>query len=155
MVAASATPGDLSMADGFEPEVQQGTDQPAARERVPALIARAFDQASQPLRRSLLALLLRPVGPLALVAIASGAFASFLRRRTWQTSDVSFEDAARITGEQVFELARYVEQASPDLIAQVVPLLAGDLSSVGVVTGLLLLHAVRRPQSDKEPSPDE
>ncbi|RYE71648.1 MAG: hypothetical protein EOP19_31585, partial [Hyphomicrobiales bacterium] len=109
------------MVDGSGPEILHEGDEPAPGEPVPALIARVFDGASQPLRVKLLSLLLRPVGPLALVAIASGAFASFLRRRTWQAPDLSFDDAARITGEQILELARYVDQASPDLIAQVAP----------------------------------
>ena len=94
----------------------------------PEVIARAYEKANQPLRLKLLSLLLRPVGPLALVAIASGAFASFLRRRTWQAPELlSFEDVARVTGEQVLELARYVEQANPDLIAQVTTLITRAL----------------------------
>jgi hypothetical protein len=113
----------------------------AASVEVPALIAHVYDEASQPLRLKLLSVLLRPVGPLALAAIASGAFASFLHRRTWQASDLSIDDVARVTGEHVLELARYVEQANPDLIAQVGSLVASDLPSVGALAGALLLHA--------------
>jgi len=136
------------------PAILYGANEPAANEPVPALIARVYDEASQPFRLKLLSLLLRPVGPLALVAIASGAFASFLGRRTWQGSEVSLEDAARITGEQILELARYVEQANPDLIAQVAPLVATDLTGVGALAGALLLHALRGWRTTGEPPPD-
>ena len=113
------------MMDGSESPHE--ADAPASAEPGPALIARVYDAANQPMRLKLLSLLLRPVGPLALVAIGSGAFASFLRRRTWQAPELSFEDAARVTGEQVLELARYVEQANPDLIAQVTALITSAL----------------------------
>ena len=142
------------MVDGFEPAIPHGAGVPPANEPVPALIARVYDEASQPLRLKLLSLLLRPVGPLALVAIASGAFATFLRRRTWQASDLSLEDAARITGAHILELARYVEQANPDLIAQVAPLVASDLTGVGAMAGALLLHALRGWRTSGEPPPD-
>lgn len=142
------------MVDGFGPAMPYGAHEPASIEPVPALIARVYEEASPPLRLKLVSLLLRPVGPLALVAIASGAFASFLRRRTWQAPDLSFEDVARITGEQVLELARYVEQSSPDLIAQVATLVAGDLASVALA-GALLLHALRWWRTTGEPAADE
>ena len=116
------------MVDRLEAAIPGEAD--ASNAVVPALIAHVYDEASHPLRLKLLSLLLRPVGPLALAAIASGAFASFLHRRTWQASELSIEDASRITGEHILELARYVEQANPDLIAQV-----GSLVECGLPRG--------------------
>lgn len=143
------------MADGFETATPHGVDEPAAAQPVAALIARVYDEGSQPLRLKLLALLLRPVGPLALVAIASGAFASFLRRRTWQASDLSLDDVARITGDHILELARYVEQANPDLIAQVGSVVASDVAAMGAIAAALLLHALRGRRTAPELDPDE
>jgi len=67
-------------------------------------------------RRKLLEGLLRPVGSLALAAIASGAFSTFLLRGT---RGVTLEDVARITAEQMAELARFVLQCSPDTLQQI------------------------------------
>jgi hypothetical protein len=50
------------------------------------------------------------VGSLALGAIASGAFRVFLLRR------VTLEDAAWNTADQMAELARFVDQVSPDVV---------------------------------------
>jgi hypothetical protein len=49
-----------------------------------------------------------PRGSLALSAIDSGAFSAFLLRR------VTLEDVARITADQMAELARFVAQVNPD-----------------------------------------
>lgn len=128
-------------------------DELPQRSSVPGLIARVYDEASQAFRLKLLSLLLRPVGPLALVAIASGAFASFLRLRTWQAPDLSsFDDAARITGAQVLELARYVEQADPDLIGNIALLVASDLPTAGALAGAMLLQALRKWRRTGEPA---
>jgi hypothetical protein len=58
------------------------------------------------------------LGSLALAAVASGAFRTFLLRR------VTLEDVARITAEQFVELARFVDQCSPDVLQQILSMLA-------------------------------
>lgn len=88
----------------------------------PRLVARLYAGAGQPLRARMLACLLRPLGPLGLVAIASGAFASFLVRATPTGVAVALEDAARYSSEQIFELARFAEQVNPDTLQQLVSL---------------------------------
>jgi hypothetical protein len=70
------------------------------------------------LRRKLLECLPRPVGSLALAAVASGAFSAFLLRR------VTLEDVARITADQTAELARFVDQCNPDVLQQILSMLA-------------------------------
>jgi hypothetical protein len=69
-------------------------------------------------RRKLLERLLRPVGSLAMAAVASGAFGAFLLRR------VTLEDVARISVEQLVELARFVDQVNPDVLQQILSMLA-------------------------------
>jgi hypothetical protein len=56
-------------------------------------------------------ILLRLVGSLALGAIASGAFSTFLLRGT---RGVTLDDVARISSDQLAELARFVAQVNPD-----------------------------------------
>ena len=58
------------------------------------------------------------MGSLALAAVASGAFSTFLHRR------VTLEDVGRITAEQMGELARFVDQVNPDVLQQVLSILA-------------------------------
>ena len=117
----------------------------ASGDHLPRLISQVYGDAPGPLRRKLLAALLRPLGPLALVTVATGAFGSFLHRRGWWQFEVSIEDAARFSAGQIFELARYVEQADPDVIAQVGSMVADSLGAgVVILSGTLLLHAVGR-----------
>ena len=85
---------------------------------LPERVADAYRRAAAPVRRLLLERLLRPVGSLALAAVASGAFSAFLLRR------VTLEDASRITAEQMAELARFVDQVNPDVLQQVLSMLA-------------------------------
>jgi hypothetical protein len=89
-----------------------------ARSALPELIADACRRAAAPVRRKLLERLLRPVGSLALGAIASGAFSVFLLRRVTQ------DDVVRISAEQMVELARFVAQCSPDTLQQILAMLA-------------------------------
>jgi len=91
---------------------------PRARSPLPELIADACRHAAAPLRRKLLEGLLRPVGSLALAAVASGAFSTSLLRR------VTLEDVARITADQVATLARFVDQCNPDVLQQTRSMLA-------------------------------
>jgi hypothetical protein len=96
----------------------EGRQARPARSRLPDLIADAYRRAAAPVRRRLLERLLRPVGSLALAAVASGAFSAFLLRR------VTLEDVARISADQMAELARFVAQVNPDVLQQILSMLA-------------------------------
>jgi hypothetical protein len=98
-----------------------GREPSRPRSALPELIADAYRRAAAPLRRKLLEGLLRPVGSLALAAIASGAFSTFLLRGT---QGVTLDDVARITAEQLVELARFVDQVNPDVLQQILSMLA-------------------------------
>lgn len=111
---------------------------PAARP-IPELVSEIYGKSPAPLRTKLLECLLRPVGPLALVTIATGAFSHLLHRLTCEASPISLEEAARITSEHVLELARYVEQSSPLQLVRVGSLIASDPIGVATVSGSALL----------------
>jgi hypothetical protein len=98
-----------------------GREPSRPRSPLPELIADAYRRAAAPLRRKLLEGLLRPVGSLALAAIASGAFSTFLLRGT---QSVTLDDVARITADQVAALAGFVDQINPDILQQVLSMLA-------------------------------
>jgi hypothetical protein len=118
---------------------------------LPALVSEVYRAAPAPLRVKLLECLLRPVGPLALAVIASGAFGAFLQRRTWAGASLSIDDVATISAEQFHELAGYLEQASPDVFLRVPAVLAGSPLAVATGSGALLLalllqRAAARPR---------
>jgi len=94
---------------------------------VPTLISHLYEQAPAAVRVRLLEQLLRPVGPLAMVAIAAGAFGRFVRRLGPDAAPIAHADAERISSSDVLHLARYVEQSSPELLHQIGWLIANRL----------------------------
>lgn len=114
------------------------------------LVARFYAEAPLALRVRLLNGLLRPVGPLALVVLAAGAFGRLLPSEAgarWHGAAADLGDALRIDASQVLELARYVEQKCPEWLAQL-PAMAGESPAwAASVSGVLLLAALRRWQA--------
>jgi hypothetical protein len=129
-------------------------DMQVAPELAP-LVAGLYAEA-QPLQRvSLLNSLLRPVGPLALVAIAAGAFANLLPGDHWRNASATLDDAMRLSANQVLELARYVEQKSPESLMALPLWLEGNPQWAGTLSGALLLVALQgwRPRAAEATSP--
>ena len=133
------------------PDPAPATPVAAPRANIARLIARLYAQAAPAARWQLLVQLLRPLGPLALVGIAAGAFARLLPASRWQGAQLAPDDAGQFTAQQVFELARYVEQKSPELLLQLPELVNDPRLWLGSATGALLLALLRasplRPQA--------
>ena len=83
---------------------------------VPAIIAGAFGKLNLERRARLLGRLLGSVGPLALLVVGGGVLAKYLRNARWPEVPISFEDAARATSNQVYDVVRYVAQSNPHLV---------------------------------------
>lgn len=109
---------------------------------IPDLLAGLYDEAPATLRPRLLEYLLRPVGPLAIVTIASGAFAHLLYRLRLDGVPISPDDAARVSPEHVFQLARFVEQCSPHALLRMGSLIAANPVFVASMSGSALLAAL-------------
>lgn len=110
---------------------------------VAPLVAAFYADAPHSLRVRLLDQLLRPVGPLALGAVAAGAFARLLPPGHWTGAQVHLEDAMRISAAQVFELARYLEQKCPEWLLQLPELLRDNPVALGTLSGAMLMVALR------------
>ena len=93
---------------------------------VPAIMASAFGKLNLERRARLLGRLLGSVGPLALVVVAGGVFAKYLRNAGWHEVPISFEDAARATSSQVHDLVHYVQQSNPHLVDRLLSALSQD-----------------------------
>ena len=89
------------------------------REVAAATIAEALSRLQLAERARLLSRLLTGVGVLALAVVGGGAFARYAAMARRSDVFVTLEDAARATQAQVYELARYVQQSDPELIARV------------------------------------
>jgi len=122
-------------------------------QRIPKLVSEVYDQAPARVRAKLLECLLRPVGPLALVTIAAGAFGRFLYRLQRDAVPISLDDVARVTSDHVLELARYVEQSSPGVLLQVGTLIAARPLGWATVSGSALLLALSAYESAGRPIP--
>jgi hypothetical protein len=126
---------------------------PEPREaNVPALVAALYDEAPVGLRQRLLNHLLRPVGPLALVAVATGAFASLLPHGRWSGAHAQLEDVLRIRADQVLDLARYVQQRSPEMLLRLPEIIASSPVALGTLSGVLLLTALRTRRRERTPA---
>lgn len=126
--------------------IQHSSDRSAA---LAPLVAGFYDEAPAALRVRMLREMLRPVGPLALVAIAAGAFSRLLPHEPSQGIEVTPETASHIGGEQVLELARYVEQKAPELLGQLPSAVGDNPAWMASVSGALLLLALNKADGER------
>jgi hypothetical protein len=121
------------------------TRQPGERSRAARLASRLYAGGGAMQRSRIVMTLLRPLGPLALVAVASGAFAGLLDRVSAFGATLPIDELGHFTREQVFELARFVEQVSPDALQQVAGAIGDNpfgVSALGAAAAALLATTV-------------
>lgn len=87
-------------------------------EALPQLVSRVYAAGPAPLRARILETLLQPLRPLALAAVAAGAFGRYLHRDAWGRVQVSVEDALAFSAEQVRDLALFVLEVAPEALHQ-------------------------------------
>jgi len=132
------------------------TRQPGERSRAARLASRLYASAGAVQRSRIVMTLARPLGPLALVAVASGAFAGLLNRVSALGATLPIDELGHFTREQVFELARFAEQVSPDALQQVAGAIADNpfgVSAFGAAAATLLATATRTPARRVAESP--
>lgn len=132
-------------------------DRPVARAlpSVPRLVARLYERANLPLRARLIACLLQPLGSLGLAGVAAGAFAVFLSRRGYPDAGVDLVRTARVSSEQIHELARFVEEVNPEALLRFAELIAGNhlgLASFSASALVLLYRTLPEPTSSMLPA---
>lgn len=142
------------MSDEFDDAVDPiATSAPAgapavvADGRAPRLMARLYGSANLALRTRLIACLLRPLGSLGVAAVAAGAFTVALSRRGAGGLGIAMADVAEFSMDQVAELARFVEQVSPEALQQAAGLVFENRIGVSAFTAsvaVLLALELRR-----------
>jgi hypothetical protein len=133
------------------------TQAPGERSRPARLAARLYAGATAVQRSRIVTTLCRPLGPLALVAVASGAFAGLLDRASALGSTLQIDELAGFTRDQVFELARFVEQVSPEALQQAASAVVDNpwgVSTLGTAAAVLLVTAVHRPHDAEAAGPE-
>lgn len=111
---------------------------------IPQLVSAVYEESPTPARTRLVECLVRPLGPLAVVAIAAGAFRHLLFRLGRDAVPISPADVSRITSEHVLELTRYVAQCSPDALRQLGVLIADRPLGAVTISDVALLIALGR-----------
>ena len=120
---------------------------------VAQLVGQVYEAAAPVDRSRLLEHLLRPLGVLAMVAIANGIFAKIRFRSGWPEMHVQLEDANRVQARDVAALVDRVQQVSTDTIdglSQIVaasPVMASSAAAV-LLVAVLVQHARTRRASD-------
>lgn len=145
------TPNSAPPADGLA-VVADGEVRDAAT--LPAIIAGAFERINIRLRARMLGRLLASVGPLALAVVGGGAFAKYVAQARWPEIPVSFEDAARATSAQVHELVRYVQQSNPQLVTQLLDILARDTATIAALGASVAALTLQRLTASKSTGDD-
>lgn len=124
--------------------------------RVAALVGKVYAVAPAHERPRMLEQLLRPLGVLALVAVAGGAFARLRAQSGWREWRFTIEDVQQIRSIDVVDLAERVQLVSADALdgfAQCVmasPALAG-CSIAALLVALIAQQGRSRRASDKPP----
>jgi hypothetical protein len=132
-------PSTTDQAGRGVPRSLRGLDVAAAR-----LVARIYRNASVPLRAEMLACLLRPLGTLSLVAVASGAFATLLQRDGGALVTIPMEMAARYSSEQILELTLFVHDVNPGALEQLTALLSVGATGAFALSASALVLLSRR-----------
>lgn len=117
---------------------------------VAQLVAQVYEAAPVVDKSRLLEHLLRPMGVLALVAVADGVFAAIRFRGGWPQLHVRLEDAQGVRASDIATLVDYVQQISVhaiDGLAQVIsmsPVVATSASAALLLTMLVQRRSGRR-----------
>lgn len=119
------------------------------RSAIAKVVSRVYRTANGGVRADMLAYLLRPLGVLGLVSVASGAFARLVRRDGLVPDTISPEDMVRYSSEQIRELTMFVHEVNPDALQPLIEQLAQNGMGIAALStaALVMLHRRSRGRS--------
>lgn len=148
-LSAHRKPQDPS--DARPPTPSEEANAVREAQTLPAVIAGSFTRLQLRQRVRVLRRLLLPVGPMALTVLGGGAFAKYAAQARWPRMSISFDDAARVTSAQVYELVRYLQQSNPAVLQQALAFLARDTTAMAAlgasVAAIVIRHRSNRSAS--------
>ena len=148
----------MNSTSGFDMNDSEPQLQDATVLTVPQLVAQVYEAAPAVDRSHMLEHLLRPLGVLALVAVADGIFAKIRFRGGWPDLHVRLEDAQNVQTSDVVTLVDYVQQVSVQAVDGLAQMLAttpmmATSAAAGVLVTLLVQRARNRRADDMEHAP--
>jgi len=134
--------------DGFDasPPVTPTADGNAnARKRfeIARVVSRVYRAANGAIRADMVAHLLRPLGLLGLVSVASGAFARLVQRDGLVPDPISAEDIVRYSSEQIRELTIFVHEVDPDALQPLIEQLTQNGMGIAALSTAALVMLLR------------
>lgn len=120
-----------------------GHANPRKRSAIARAVSRIYRAANDAMRADMLVHLLRPLGLLSLVAVASGAFARLVRGGGMAPDAISAEDMVRFSSEQIRELTLFVHEVNPDALQPLVEQLARDAMGMAALSTAALVMLYR------------
>jgi hypothetical protein len=134
--------------DGFDarlPVAPTADANATARKRfeIARVVSRVYRAANGAARADMLAHLLRPLGLLGLVSVASGAFARLVQRDGLVPDTISAEDIVRYSSEQIRELTIFVHEVNPDALQPLIEQLAGHGMGITALSTAALAMLLR------------
>jgi len=134
------------------------------RFEIARVVSRVYRAANGALRADMLAHLLRPLGVLGLVSVASGAFARLVRRDGLVPDAIAAEDIVRFSSEEIRELTVFVHEVNPEALQPLIEQLAQNgmgIAALSTAALVMLLHnsrersaRTRRTVSGQAPTSD-
>lgn len=119
---------------------------------IPRLVGQVYEAAPATERARMLEHLLRPLGVLALAAVANGVFAKIRFLSGWPDLSIRPEHAEVVRTDDVVALVDYVQQASTEIIDGLVHLVSASSvmtgSAAATVLVAVLLKRARSRRSD-------
>jgi hypothetical protein len=116
------------------------------RFEIARVVSRVYRAANGAVRADMLAHLLRPLGVLGLVSVASGAFARLVRRDGLMPDTISAEDLVRYSSEQIRELTMFVHEVDPESLQPLVEQLAQNGMGIAALSTAALVILLRSSQ---------
>jgi hypothetical protein len=140
---------DVVLHAGLAPSAH-GTAQARKRTAIARVVSRIYRAANEAQRVSLLNHLLRPLGVLGLVAVASGTFARLVRRDGLMPNALAAEDVVRYSSEQVRELTVFVHEVDPSVLQPLIEQLTQDGMGITALSTAALVLLCRSSSTKQE-----
>lgn len=123
------------------------------------LVAQVYENSPPALRSRLLEHLLKPLGVLALVAVANGIFAKIRFRSGWPDMQLRMEDVQLVQASDVIALVERVQQVSVESVNGLArmlttsPVMTGSAAAALLVSMLMQRSRTRRPDDELDDEP--